>query len=308
MNETLIVFKDSENKEKLYDGSRNINYHGVTLVASPSATADNGFALYEPAYGIRIMDEPGKGFFRFNDNAEKKDTEKAVANFLDKESSKLESCQEEGNYLGQVAFDIIANNREVKNKEHNKPFQEKVENLRKNVMEKLKKGVAITVAFAACACFAPKLAAQEGSMSVKTVSIGQYENPVEYYVNHKASNVVTLDDFAHMLNEDAKSLIKESYPKMKESNKNYKPLLEETIKELCNPMGNYLFKKFGNSRLSVEDNTNDYSAFFYSETGTLLSAQASEYRAQVAHGEISPKLEINTDVSKKKNIDSGRGR
>lgn len=173
MNENLIAFKDSENKEKLYDSSRNINYHGVTLVASPSATADNGFALYEPAYGIRIMDEPGKGFFRFNDNAEKKDTEKAVANFLDKESSKLESCQEEGNYLGQVAFDIIANNREVKNKEHNKPFQEKIENLRKNVMEKLKKGVAITVAFAACACFAPKLSAEQGNFSIEQTAIEQ---------------------------------------------------------------------------------------------------------------------------------------
>lgn len=158
-----------DNKLKIVHRNDFYDYHGVSLVVSKDNQDRGDYHLYEPAYGIDVLNQS----VSFNPKSSHEEKEKTISSHLDKESEKLDACKTEGNYLGQIAFDIIANNKKVKNPEYNKPFQEKIENLRKNVMEKLKKGVAITVAFAACACFAPKLSAEQGNFSIEQTAIEQ---------------------------------------------------------------------------------------------------------------------------------------
>lgn len=288
-----MEFIDGNDAVREFDSNNVFDYHGVSLVSLPVTEKANAIRVYEPAYGIDVFgnDMPGS----------------AQSSLLDAMAKGKESCQYEGNYLGEVAFNIIANDRQVKNPEYNKPFQEKIESMRKNVLAKIRKGVAITVAFAAVACFSPKLSA-ESSLTVKTVGMAQYDNPVVYYAENKASDVVTLEDFSHMLNEDAKSAIRQAYPKMKESDKKYKGLLESTIKTFCDSSSGYLEKKFGSSRISVDDNNCDYAAFFFSDSGVLLSAEAVEYRAKVNRGTVSPDLELSSGTAVKASLDTGRGR
>lgn len=284
-------FIDENDKRKAFGSQDVFDYHGTSLIKINDRYSDS-VHVFEPAYGIDISGKPFSS-----------DISPAA---LDSLSENLDSCRHEGNYLGDIAFNIIANDRHVKNPDFNKPFQEKVEALRRKILSKLRRGVAVAVAFAAVACASPKLSA-ESSLTVKTVGMAQYDNPVVYYAENNASDVITLEDFTHMLNEDAKTALKQAYPRMKETDKKFKGLLESTIKTFCDSSSGYLEKKFGSARFSVEDIDSDYTAFFFKDSGILLSSAAVEYKTKVSRDIISPDLELSGNTTKI-NLETGRGR
>lgn len=292
-------FIDENGNRKLINDR--FDYHGVEFVTVKDER--NMLTVYEPAYGVEVKTGKYDQLFSLNNKLDE------IAKDIDQRANYKESCEFEKNYLGEIALDVIKNNKQMKNKSFNQKFVEKLEKLRRQVLEKSKKGIAIGVAFAACCCFAPKLAAESNhNISVKSVSIAQYDNPVDYYKDHIALNVIEIKDFQHELNREAKDLIKEYYPNLKESNKKYESILRETIVGLCED--NETLWKYGNSRSMVEDEKNSYSAFYFSDTMTLLTAECVAYKNMVKNREIDPVLEINKQEQiqkKNKSIDSGRG-
>ena len=273
------------------------SYHGVELVTVKNS--DNKLEVFEPAYGVQIQE--GQYDILFSTNHKLGE----ISKDLDERSVFKKSCESENNYLPEIAFNVIKENKSLKNPLFNKSFVEKVENLRQKVMQKVSKGVAIGFAFAVCASFAPKLSAQTFNVSYNQPTIKHIESPADYYKELYGSTIIDLNNIQHMLNEDAKSIIKENYPNLKESSKQYSKVLSSTIKELAtSSFGyNYLndkFMKMG-SRLSVEDNTDEmFEASFFSDSNVLVLAEANRYISDVGHGKIEPKLEINQTQSKHK--------
>ena len=282
------------------------SYHGVDLV-----TVKNNFnrlEVYEPAYGVKLL----TGTYNIK-SSENNKTDK-IGKDLDALAAYSDKCNHEKNYLPEIAFDIIENNKQVKNKSFNKMFIEKIEQLRSVILDKIKKGMTIGFAFTLCTSFAPKLAADTPITQIKQASVSQY-NPVDFYKEKMARNVIDIETVSHHLNEDAKAYLKERKPYLKETDKRYAAILSETIKDFATSTFayNYMDQKFGNGYkpFVMMDEDDSSTVIFYKNTGTLVLSEAQQYVLKIANGEVKPKLELNINSIKQqeinKNNDYGRG-
>ncbi len=278
-------------------------YHGVNLVTVKDKS--NKLEVYEPCYGTKV--QTGKYDILFSVNNKLNE----IGKDLDEHSYFKESCENEKNYLPEIAFNIIKGNKKIRNILWNKIFSEKIEKLRASVMDKVKKGVAIGIAFAACTCFAPKLAAEGNNIDIQQTEIKHFSNTINYYQKVYQANVIGVNEIVHMLNEDAKEIIHENFPLLKEGTKRYNQKMAAIMKELStSDFGyNYLNEKFfnGGSRLSVEDSSDDmFEGSFYSGSNVLVTAEANRYIYDVQKGNINPKIE-NNQIKNQKTIDYVHG-
>lgn len=214
-----MYFIDENGNKKLINDT--FDYHGVEFVTVRDNR--NMLTVYEPAYGVEVKTGKYDQLFSLNNKLDE------IAKDIDQRANYKESCEFEKNYLGEIALDVIKNDKHVKNKSFNQKFVEKLETLRKQVLEKSKKGIAIGIAFAACACFAPKLAAQQNNFSISSTTIEHgtlYDNlvgePKQQAVKDtidilniieqaKADNIITNDEL-NMINSRINSF-NENYGK-----------------------------------------------------------------------------------------------
>lgn len=130
----MAYITNSEGDRISVDGI--FKYHDVSLITT-SGPEKGTVSVYEPAYGCRIDSFP-KSF----------GTEDIIGR-LDEKSLRDDNCRFEMNILPSVAADIIKNNLEFRN-QYNFDFIMKIEAMRKRVNEKIRRGVAIKIAIAAC--------------------------------------------------------------------------------------------------------------------------------------------------------------
>lgn len=291
-------FIDENGNRKLINDR--FDYHGVEFVTVKDER--NMLTVYEPAYGVEVKTGKYDQLFSLN----RKFNE--IADDIDRCSIYKESCEFEKNWLGEIAMDVIKNDKRVKNKRFNQKFVEKLENLRKQVLEKSKKGIAIGIAFAACCCFAPRLSADAVKVSLTHENYYSYENPAERFIK-MADKIIDVEQLQHDLNVMSKEYIKATNPKMKETSKNYEELLKNTIVRFC--AEKEVYKLYGNNGLSVDDSRNDsYSAMYFKDSNKFMTADCFEYLSKVKYKEIEPVLEVNgtkQEHKKVKTVESVRG-
>lgn len=281
-------------KQKVND---RFSYHGVELVTVKNKY--NRLEVYEPAYGTRLQAGTYDILFSLNRKVNE------IGDDLDLVSTFSDKCREEKNYLPQIAFEVIEKNKQVKNREINRKFVEKVEALRNVIKEKVKKGLAVGFAFVMCASFMPKLAAETPGVQPKYVSMAQYQNPVDYYRENIAKNVIDIKAVKHSLNEDAKAYLRKTQPGLKETNKKYPAALTKTIRDFATSTFayNYLDQRFGKGEKPFVMMDEDYGStvIFYRNTGNLVLPEVQGYVRKVANGSVEPELELKTEIVKTQN-------
>ena len=295
----------------LIEIEKTFSYHGVELAAVKNG--ENRVEVFEPAYGTKLDVGSYEKRLAYEDDGER------IRRNLDRISGTKNSCEMEKNFLPEIAFSVIRDDKKAMNRAFNRTFVEKVEALRQAVKAKVKKGMVLGMAFAVCACAMPKLSAEsydigmDGSIQPTIISMSQFSTEEDYYRHCAFVKVVDVDSVKKSLEKDALELFKEDYPKLKEGTKKYVKTLKENFPEYVKYVAEGeetdlpgvkrpYYWKFAPSLGSIMDLDNGKALLLGNHC--LITSGAKEYIENVKSGKIQQNIEVSQDKTAKRDVSS----